>query len=388
MKKGFRTGRRTILAAGAAIQLLTGFPSAWGVFREPVMRDFALDGPSAGFAANCIVAAYGLGCVLGGFLQDRKGPKPAALTGTVLLCGGLLAAGMIPGERAGLFYLAFSLPVGLGCAFLYPAVMGCVQKWYWGRKGLATGVVGLGVGLSGLVLTLLVNAAVPRWGTRGCFFLLAALLLPLCGTGSLLLRDPPGYQAPEQGEGLGPVQMLKTRAFRLAFCSMALATPALLLFSPRIPELAAERGLAPWAAAWIVAAGSFGSAAGRLAAPWAGDRLGQKKTDLVLFSALFGLSVWFAVAEGWTAAACYVLLCLCYAGQMAVMPSLCTRIFGLAHTGVNYGFLALGASLGSLGFPFLARTLGLEQGRHALAALCALGGFWCLTRLNTGEGER
>ena len=27
----------TILAAGAAIQILTGLPAAWGVFQQPVM---------------------------------------------------------------------------------------------------------------------------------------------------------------------------------------------------------------------------------------------------------------------------------------------------------------------------------------------------------------
>ena len=29
----------TILAAGAAIQVLTGIPAAWGVFQQPVMDD-------------------------------------------------------------------------------------------------------------------------------------------------------------------------------------------------------------------------------------------------------------------------------------------------------------------------------------------------------------
>ncbi len=31
-----------ILAAGAAIQVLTGLPAAWGVFQSPVMEEYGL----------------------------------------------------------------------------------------------------------------------------------------------------------------------------------------------------------------------------------------------------------------------------------------------------------------------------------------------------------
>ena len=36
------SNRWLILAAGAAIQILTGIPAAWGVFRRPVMAEYNL----------------------------------------------------------------------------------------------------------------------------------------------------------------------------------------------------------------------------------------------------------------------------------------------------------------------------------------------------------
>lgn len=80
----------TILAAGAAIQVLTGLPAAWGVFQQPVMEEYGLSEQGAGYAFALLIAAFGVGCVLGGFLQDKKGPRCAALWGTALLCGGFL----------------------------------------------------------------------------------------------------------------------------------------------------------------------------------------------------------------------------------------------------------------------------------------------------------
>ena len=40
----------TILAAGAAIQVLTGIPAAWGVFQQPVMDEYGLSEQGAGYA--------------------------------------------------------------------------------------------------------------------------------------------------------------------------------------------------------------------------------------------------------------------------------------------------------------------------------------------------
>ena len=132
----------TILAAGAAIQVLTGLPAAWGVFQKPVMEEYGLSEQGAGYAFALLIAAFGVGCVLGGFLQDKKGPRCAALWGTALLCGGFFAAAFLPGRTGWGFFLAFSIPAGLGTAFLYPSIQSCAQKWYAGRKGLATGVIG------------------------------------------------------------------------------------------------------------------------------------------------------------------------------------------------------------------------------------------------------
>ena len=123
----------TILAAGAAIQVLTGLPAAWGVFQQPVMEEYGLSEQGAGYAFGILIAAFGVGCVIGGFLQDRYGPRCAGLWGTALLCGGFFAAGLLPPGSAETFFLAFSIPAGLGTAFLYPPIQSCAQKWYADR---------------------------------------------------------------------------------------------------------------------------------------------------------------------------------------------------------------------------------------------------------------
>lgn len=376
-----------ILAAGAAIQLLAGIPTAWGVFQEPVCGEYGFDEETASFVLSWLVAAFGVGGVAGGFLQDKLGPRLAALAGSGALCAGFAAAGFVPAGKPWLFYLAFSAPVGAGCAFLYPAVMGCAQKWYADKKGLATGVIGVAVGLSGVALTLLVRFFNGLWGIRGCFWALAVLLGLVCGGASLVLQNPeksPAANAENQ-QGMTPAQMLRTPAYWWIAASVALAAPTVLLFSPRILELARQSGLPEGAAAWMVAVGAAGSAVGRLSLAAAGDKFGRRMVLVAAFGALAALSAGFAFAKEWLFLAVYAGLCFFYAGQAAVLPSLCTERFGLAHTGANYGLLALGMTAGSLAFPFAAKAFGLDAGRHWLAVGAALAGALCLWKLGPLE---
>ena len=394
----------TILAAGAAIQVLTGLPAAWGVFQQPVMEEYGLSEQGAGYAFGILIAAFGVGCVLGGFLQDRHGPRCAGLWGTALLCGGFFAAGLLPPGSAEAFFLAFSIPAGLGTAFLYPSIQSCAQKWYADRNGLATGVIGGAVGLSGAFLTVFVRTAVRGvWvvqGIRGAFWALGAVTLPVCLVGSLLLQDPPqtGQTQKPQENGkntidLAPQQMLRTKQYWLCAGAVCFSTPAVLLFSPIILKLGMERGLEEQAALWSVVLGSVGSAAGRLLMPLLSDRIGRRPTDMLLFAVSAGLSAGFAFAQSWGVVACYAGLTFCYSALAAVLPALSTDLFGFPHAGVNYGFLALGQSVGSLAFPFAANFFGLEVGRHWMAVAAAGAGFACIRALrpvepSAGRGQR
>mgnify|MGYP002580604462 FL=1 len=393
-----------ILAAGAAIQVLTGLPAAWGVFQRPVMEEYGLSEQGAGYAFGVLIAFFGIGCVIGGFLQDKHGPRFAALWGTGLLCGGFFAASALPAEKGSAFFGVFSIPAGLGTAFLYPSIQSCAQKWYADRKGLATGVIGGAVGLSGAFLTVFVRTAVRGFwvvqGIRGAFWALGAVTLPVCLVGSLLLQDPPqtGQTQKPQENGkntidLAPQQMLHTKQYWLCAGAVCFSTPAVLLFSPIILKLGMERGLEEQAALWSVVLGSVGSAAGRLLMPLLSDRIGRRPTDMLLFAVSAGLSAGFAFAQGWGVVACYAGLTFCYSALAAVLPALSTDLFGFPHAGVNYGFLALGQSVGSLAFPFAANFFGLEVGRHWMAVAAAGAGFACIRALrpvepSAGRGQR
>ena len=350
-----------ILAAGAAAQLLTGIPAAWGVFQQPVMQGYGFSRGQAMLAFAVLVAAYGVGCAVGGLLQDARGPRFAGLWGTALLAGGFFAAALVPPANAALFLVVYSVPAGLGSAFLAPAVLACAQKWYQDKKGWATGVAGVAMGLSGAFFTVFVRGVGGAWGIRVCFAALGAVML-----------------------GLDYKQMLRTPQYKLCAAAVALSAPAVLLFSPEIFKIAAERGLPESAAPYSIVLGSAASAAGRMLLPAVSDRLGRKPVLYAVYLGLAAGSAWFAFAGQWWVLAAYAVLTFFYSGGAAVQPSFNTDLFGLPHAGVNYGFIALGMSGGSILSYIGAQALPLAA-RHWLAGICAAAGLICVSLVKPVE---
>lgn len=366
-----------ILAAGAGVQLLTGIPAAWGVFQRPVMQGYGLSRGQAMLGFAVLVASYGVGCAVGGLLQDRRGPRTAGLWGTALLAGGFLAAALVPPGNAVLFLLAYSLPAGMGSAFLAPAVLACAQKWYQQKKGWATGAAGVAMGLSGAFYTLFVKGVGGRWGIRVCFAALGFLMLAVCGSGAAILQNPPQPKQAEPLQGIDHKQMIRTPQYKLCVAAVALSAPPVLLFSPEIFSIATDRGLPEAAAPFSIVLGSAASAAGRLLCPAVSDKLGRKRVLYAVYLGLAAGSAWFAFAQNWWVLAAYALLTFFYSGGAAVQPALNTDLFGLRHAGVNYGFIALGMSAGSLLSYIGSQALPLTA-RHWLAGGCALAGLFCV----------
>ena len=388
MQKFLRRRPWVVLAAGAGVQLVTGVPAAWGVFRKSVADGYEISDAAAAAVFSVFILFFGVGCVLGGFLQDKKGPRAAGLLGAALVSGGFVAARFVPSGAPWLFYALFSAPAGLGCAFLYPAVMSCAKKCYVNRKGLATGVVCIAAGASGAALTLGGRFLIDRFGIRAAFLVIGLVQLAVCGAGAAVMENPDGFAPPaDDGRSLSPRAMLRTKQYRLLAASVCLASPPVLLFSPVIVELAQDRGLGQIGGLACVVAGSAASAAGRLSMPWLSDRAGRKAVDLGLFAASCALSAGFAFAQGWWVLAVYCALTFCYSGQAAVLPAAVTDLFGQRHAGVNYGFAALGMSAAALALPFVSRALS-GGALHAAAAVSAALAFACMAFLRRADGKK
>ncbi|MEG2769917.1 MAG: MFS transporter, partial [Oscillospiraceae bacterium] len=162
-----------------------------------------------------------------------------------------------------------------------------------------------------------------------------------------------------------------------------------LLFSPTIIQLGQDRGLTENVAVLSIAIGSVASAFGRVLCPVISDKIGRKNMDIILLTSLGLLSIAFIFAQNIFVIVVYCMLTFCYSGEAAVIPSLATDLYGFSHSGVNYGLLALGMSVGSVGFPLLVTAFGgANEVRHIFAIAAAFLGVVVLLFLKPIQGEK
>ena len=150
-----------------------------------------------------------------------------------------------------------------------------------------------------------------------------------------------------------------------------------------------ERGLDERSALWSVVLGSVGSAAGRLLMPMLSDKNWPQADGYDLVCGLAGAECRLLVCTGVAVVAVYAGLTFCYSALAAVLPALSTDLFGFPHAGVNYGFLALGQSVGSLAFPLMANLWGRGAGAGTSLPLAgAVGGFVAIWALRPVQPPR
>ncbi len=131
------------------------FAAADGVFRMDELTgrlDFAI-----------MVFGIGIGAFGGGFLHDRFGPRPVALTGALMWGLGYLLAGLGTAHFGLLWlYLTYGIVGGIGGGMAYLVPGAVVTKWFPRHRGLANGVTLFGFGAGSLVYNAIV-AAIPQF---------------------------------------------------------------------------------------------------------------------------------------------------------------------------------------------------------------------------------
>jgi len=90
-----RPNRWTVAIAAAAVMLTIGTIYSWGIFTQPLLVAFQWDVTVTTWAyaiANFSLAA--IGGIIGGFWQDKVGPRTVAMTGVTLWGAGNVLAGL------------------------------------------------------------------------------------------------------------------------------------------------------------------------------------------------------------------------------------------------------------------------------------------------------
>jgi MFS transporter, OFA family, oxalate/formate antiporter len=418
MKAPSSNANRWVIAlAGTVVMLTIGCIYSWAIFTQPLLVAYHWDLRTTTWAysiANFSLAA--VGAVIGGFWQDKAGPRIVAMAGVTLWgCGNVLAGFGTPAFGALWLYVTYGIVGGIGAGMAYITPLAMVTKWFPDRKGLAGGLVAGGFGLGAFVYNQLVpriagfhTAAVhagafiaskaSATGAGQIFtaadsaavmqvFVVSGLVFLVVGlsAASLFRNPPPGYAASlgqrgpiaaqRAASGYSPSQVIATPQFYLLWLQLFVnVIGGITIISNAVFILADLTKFSAAAIAPLFGLVSVFNAIGRFFWGAISDRIGCNKTFALMFAiqaaTLFLLS--HVTGLGLALAAISVIL-LCCGGGFGTMPSFNAQYFGTQYMGLNYGLiLSAWGFAGLIGPIVIARAKDLTGTFAGMLPLIAL----------------
>jgi MFS family permease len=382
-----------VVAAAFAVTFV-GFGCAFSfsAFVEPLQREFGASRGSVSLVFSLAGFLYfGLGAVSGP-LADRLGSRRLVVAGMVLTGLGLAAAGAARSLAA--VYAAYGLGVGFGIGFAYVPAIGVVQRWFFRRRGFASGLAVSGIGVGTLAMPPFATLLIDTIGWRGAYFTLGALVAVVGGGLALLIENdprdrglgpdgdpPPSGVQPARREGATVGEAIRSPRFISLYAACLIASFGGFVPFVHLVPYARDHGIAPASAVLLLSTIGIGSTAGRFTLGGLADRIGRQSSLLLMISGMtFALAIWVVATSFWSLTFFALIFGLFYGGWVAILPAVVMDSFGSRNVsgiiGILYSSVALGTLIGpsAAGFAFdLSHTYTLpilaSAGTNIVAAI-------------------
>ena len=361
------------IIACLVVQLCVGIIYLWSALRADIAKSFSWSDSAAGMVSSYMLFAFVSGNLIGGFINDKKGPKLTCILGVCLFALGIGLTALLTPATVGLLNLTYAVMAGLGSGFAYGACISCIQKWLPHKRGLASGLACSAFGLSTVVFTPLCTVLMDMFRDGAGVvnftpvFLILAVLFAVLGLVACIFISLPGA-AYLQGLNLPKAatsgntsyslgQAIKTPAFWALFFSIFFINGTWNLCVPLINGLGQVRGLTAAMAVACVSFTGITNAAGRLIMASLSDKIGRANTMYVLCGITLVGALLMTFITGYGYFATIAIIAFAYGGPSALNAALCTDLFGPKNSGTNYGVAMLALGLSSIVFNFISNNI-------------------------------
>ena len=195
------------------------------------------------------------------------------------ICVGALAWASLATSVTGLL-LSQGLLYGVGWVVCYTPFLFILNEWWVQRRGFAYGFLFASSGVSGLVIPVIMDSMLNRWGFRVALRSYAAMIFFVSGPGLLLIqhRQPPKQrkkftEKPTASAYEAFRSFLNNIHFRLLAAAVFLQGLAFFIPNIYIPEMAKLMGISSTASSGLLAILSISQIAGQLWQGWMSDQV-------------------------------------------------------------------------------------------------------------------
>jgi MFS family permease len=377
-----RSYRWVVVAAGGLLGCVAmGAMFSLPIFLRPMWRNTGWSVTGISMAMTIGFLAMAAASMAWGGLSDRFGPRPIALTGSIVLAASLALA-----SRAGSlieFQLLFGLLVGAATAAVFAPIMACVTGWFDTQRGLAVSLVSAGMGMAPMTMAPFAAWLITIHDWRTAMAIIAGVAAALMIPAALLVRRPPALdraQAETAADELQSDMTLKQAVRSPQFITLLLAnffccaTHSGPIF--HTVSYAVTCGVSMIAAVSIYSVEGLAGMGGRIAFGILGDRFGaQRVLATGLLAQAFGVLAYAFVSTLGLFYAVAALVGFIYAGTMPLYAVIIRENFPLRMMGAIIGGTAMAGSLGMSTGPLLGGLIYDHFGSYApmYVGSCGMG---------------
>ena len=374
------TNRWAVAVAGTVAMICLGTVYSWSLFTQPLIAAFGWTNTTTTWCFALAIFFLGVGAIIGGRWQDRRGPRPVAITGVVLWGVSNILAGLgVRALGAPWMYLTYGIAGGIGLGLGYVTPVAAVAKWFPEKRGFGTGMVVMGFGLGAFIYNNVLKvipafravateagkvlaaraggntAAVLSPGSVGTltsvFIWSGVVFVVLGGLCASLVRNPAAPATTPAAassaaraatvEDYPPAQAMRTPQFWSLWAMLFLnVTAGILFISNAVPIMRELTGATPATALAIYGFIALFNGLGRFFWGAVSDRIGRNwaylliyGTQVVIFFIVGGIHSLPVVTV------LFAIVLLDYGGGFGTMPSFTADYFGTKYMGVNYGWI-------------------------------------------------
>ena len=384
--------RKLIFTAAFFVIFVCSASAAFSVFSIPLQE--ATGGNASQVALTFTIYQFSMSLfgIISGRIVDKSGPKKLMYIGGLIFGLGWFMTAFV--TSIPLLYLTCGLVGGAGNGLLYNPSLNTALRWYPEKRGTMSGVLLCAASVGPLVTAKAGAILCDQFGIRGLTFLGISYLIIIWLVGfKMELPEknwlPTGFSqvsanSDSNQKHYAPKEMLLTSKFWLLLLLFSIACTGGIMMIGTLSSIGqVQLGMTPVSAANLVAVNLLSNLCGRLIIGKLCDKWGELETLALIFVltiiSLIGLSFSYSLP---VFIFFLIILGASFGGVLVVFPPLTSKTFGMKHSGVNYGIMFFGYSIGALLGPqiaarFVDPSLGIKAYHQAfiIATFVAIVGL-------------
>lgn len=373
-----------ILIVATTINTISGILYTWSVFSRGLTKQLYWTNTQSTLPYTFAIIFYVFGMILFGELVNSYGPKKSIMVAGSLMGIGLFLTGLTTSPIV--MIITFGILTGTGIGISNVVTTPTALKWFPSKmKGVVTGLVIAGIGLSSLIYAPLTQYFINSIGISKTFMLLGCGVFVLLMVLSQFLVVPTLTVSENNSEIDNPnlqnnqnwKQMIKTLFFKKIWVCMILSSSAGLMIISNITSIAKLQ--INWENGFIlVMLLAVSNTVGRLFGGLMSDKIGSTRTLQLVFVIQMIIMLFFAsITEIFFLSVGFAIIGFCYGASFSAFPTVILSNFGIKEFGKNYGILMTGWGLGGVIGPILAALNKDVFGNYSISYLITAAFLLC-----------